>query len=391
MFNFDITARLDRSKARSGVFHTPHKNLHTPELAIVATEGEIRSVPQELWSDLPNQYFIVNTYHTHTKKLVDTIQTQGGVHGYMGLEDRAFATGSGGFQVFSLGFGQKHNIGKLARDFEKNSRLSEDDESPLSISEEGVSFEFDGEKVRLSPESSMAIQHKLGADIMFAFDECTSPLNSEEYTRQSMERTHRWLKRCIEAHKEHEDKQALFGIVQGGEYRELREESARVVGSMDVPGFGLGGSLGKFKEDVHAILDWIIPHLPDEKPRHFLGIGQVRDIFESVERGVDLFDCVIPTREARHRMLYTKHGRVSIRKMKHLDELPDKSCACYACKHDNVTYSNLWNLFLSRDSRAAMYATIHNVWFYAQLTKDIREAIENNTFNTIKEMYYKYY
>ena len=391
MFHFDITSRLDNSRGRSGIFHTPHRDLQTPELAIVATEGEIRSVPQEFWNDLPNQYFIVNTYHTYTKKLVERIHTKGGVHGYMGLENRTFATDSGGFQVFSLGFGQKHNIGKLAHEFAHNTQHSEDDESPLSITEEGVSFEFDGEEVRLTPESSMDIQHKLGADIMFAFDECTSPLNSEEYTRQSMERTHRWLKRCIMAHHDHQQKQALFGIVQGGEYRALREESARVVGAMDVPGFGLGGSLGKFKEDVHAILDWIIPILPDEKPRHFLGIGQVRDIFERVERGVDLFDCVIPTREARHRMLYTKHGRVSIRKLKNLDEIPDSNCGCYACKHDHVTYPQLWNLFLDRDPRAAMYATIHNVWFYAQLTKSIRESIESNTFVNLKEEYYKYY
>lgn len=391
MFTFDTTARLDRTKARSGIFHTPHKDLLTPELAVVATEGEIRSVPKELWKDLPNQYFIVNTYHTYTKELVPEIQKDGGVHGYMGLDDRTFATDSGGFQVFSLGFGQKHNIGKLARDFAQDTTYSDDDESPLMITEEGVSFQYDGKEVSLTPESSMDIQHKLGADIMFAFDECTSPLNSEEYTRQSMERTHRWLKRCIAAHKAHENTQALFGIVQGGEYRTLREESARVVGAMDVPGFGLGGSLGKFKEDVHSILDWIIPILPDEKPRHFLGIGQIRDIFESVERGVDLFDCVIPTREARHRMLYTKHGRVSIRKMRMLDELPDKDCPCYACKHDNITYSKLWELFLARDPRAAMYATIHNVWFYAELTKQIREAIEKNTFVDLKEEYYKYY
>lgn len=391
MFSFDITTRLANSKARTGVFHTPHRDLQTPELAIVATEGEIRSVPQEFWKDLPNQYFIVNTYHTYTKKLVEKINEQGGVHGYMGLENRTFATDSGGFQVFSLGFGQKHNIGKLAHDFIKSTKPQDDDISPLSITEEGVSFEFDGEEVRLTPESSMDIQHKLGADIMFAFDECTSPLNSEEYTRQSMERTHRWLKRCVEAHRGHEQKQALFGIVQGGEYRTLREESAKVVGSMDVPGFGLGGSLGKFKEDVHAILDWIIPILPDEKPRHFLGIGQIRDIFESTERGVDLFDCVIPTREARHRMLYTRHGRVSIRKMKHIDEVPDKNCPCYACHHDHITYPKLWELFLARDPKAAMYATIHNVWFYAQLTKEIREAIEQNRLREMKEEWYKYY
>ncbi len=390
MFEFKITKRLPSKRGRTGVFITPHQELQTPELAIVATEGEIRAIPREYWDKLPCRYLIVNTYHTFTKQLIPSIHEHGGIHGYMGFPSRTIATDSGGFQVFSLGFGKKHNVGKLAGKLQPEQIQEDDRDNLVEINEQGVSFQFDGRPVILSPESSMDLQHTIGADIMFAFDECTSPFNSKEYTRNSMERTHRWLTRCIQAHQGHEQTQALFGIVQGGEYRDLREESARFVGSQDVPGFGLGGSLGRFKEEVHAILDWIIPILPEEKPKHFLGIGQVRDIFEGVERGVDLFDCVIPTREARHRVVYTRRGKVSIRKMRTIAEPIDSLCGCFACK-EGVTYEQLWELFKSKDPRAAFYATAHNIWFFSYFMKQVRESISNNTYEELKNEYYKYY
>ncbi|CAN5214241.1 tRNA guanosine(34) transglycosylase Tgt [soil metagenome] len=390
MFEFKIEKRLPDRLGRTGIFTTPHQKLETPELAIVATEAEIRAVPKEYWDRLPCRYLIVNTYHTFTKEIIPKIHKEGGVHGYMSLPDRTIATDSGGFQVFSLGFGKKHQVGKLAGKIEPEQIKSDDTDNLVQINEEGVSFEFDGRPVSLTPESSMDLQHKIGADIMFAFDECTSPFNSKEYTKNSMERTHRWLTRCIKAHAGHESTQALFGIVQGGEYRDLREESARFVGAQDVPGFGLGGSLGRFKEEVHAILDWIIPILPEEKPRHFLGIGQVRDIFEGVERGVDLFDCVIPTREARHRMVYTKKGRLSLRKMRTIQEPIDSTCGCFGCR-EGVTYEQLWELFKLKDTKAAYYATAHNIWFFSDLMKEIRAAINSDSFFELKESYYKYY
>lgn len=390
MFEFKIEKRLPAGSGRTGAFTTPHQILQTPELAIVATEGEIRAIPAEYWAQLPCRYLIVNTYHTFTKEIIPRIHEKAGIHSYMSLPDRTIATDSGGFQVFSLGFGKKHHVGKFAGQIEPKNMMADDADNLVTITEEGVAFEYDGRPVSLSPESSMGLQHKIGADIMFAFDECTSPFNSREYTRNSMERTHRWLSRCIKAHTGHEHTQALFGIVQGGEYRDLREESARFVGAQAVPGYGLGGSLGRFKEEVHAILDWIMPFLPEEKPRHFLGIGQVRDIFEGVARGVDLFDCVIPTREARHRMVYTKQGRVCLRKMRTLQEPIDKKCACFACK-DGVTYEQIWELFKSKDTRAAFYATAHNIWFFSQLMQEIRDAIKDSTFDTLRDKYYKYY
>ena len=390
MFEFKIEKRLAGKRGRQGVFTTPHRKLQTPELAIVATEGEIRAIPKEFWPQLLCNYLIVNTYHTFTKELIPLIHTQNGIHQYMNLGDRAIATDSGGFQVFSLGFGKKHQVGKFAGKINPTEIIENDVDNLVTIDEDGVSFLYDDKPIHLSPESSMDLQHKIGADIMFAFDECTSPFNSKEYTKNSMERTHRWLQRCIDAHKNHEEKQALFGIVQGGEYRDLREESARVVGAMDVPGFGLGGSLGRFKEEVHEILDWIIPLLPENKPKHFLGIGQVRDIFEGVERGVDLFDCVIPTREARHRMVYTKRGRLALRKMKGLKEVIESDCECFACR-EGITFDYLWDLFKARDSRASFYATAHNIWFFASLMQEIRESIVSDTFETLKKRYYNYY
>lgn len=389
MFSFTLLARDSGSRARTGIFHTPRHDLETPELALTATEAEIRAVPRDLWPVLPTRYLIVNTYHTFTKQLVEPIARAGGVHSYMGLSDRVFATDSGGFQVFSLGFGKRHHIGKLAKAHTQNG-FRENDENGLTITEQAASFIHDGRPITLSPEKSMDIQHRLGADIMFAFDECTSPYNSKKYTQASMERTHRWLDRCIKAHREYEDKQVLFGIVQGGEYQDLREASARMVGRADVSGFGIGGSFGDFKEALGTTLGWVTPFLPEEKPRHLLGIGKIRDIFAAVEQGIDLFDCVIPTREARHRMIYTKQGRFSVRKMKHLDELFVPTCACPACQ-EGVTFRTLWDWFLKKDLRAPMYATVHNIWFYATLMKEIREAIEQHTFEELRASYLKWY
>ena len=397
MFTFDITSRLDKIRARTGIFHTPHHDLETPELAIVATEAEIKAIPKNLWSKLPCKLLIVNTFHINKKSkngksILDDVQSTSGIHEYMNLNERTIESDSGGFQVFSLGFGKAHNIGKIGGFFpNKDITIKESDtENPLKITDEGVTFTFDGREIHLNPEISMDLQHKIGADIMFAFDECSSPLNSKEYIRSSMQRTHRWLDRCITAHKSHEGKQALFGIVQGGEYEDLRRESAKIVSSKDVSGFGIGGSFGDFKEAMGKTLSWVIDELPDEKPRHLLGIGKIRDIFASVECGVDLFDCVIPTREARHRTLYTKRGRVNIKKMKTVSEAIDKNCQCFACRQ-KLTYAALWELFAKRDPLSTFYATAHNIWFFADFMKQIRESINNGSYFKLKETYSRCY
>ncbi|OGK13322.1 hypothetical protein A3A93_03040 [Candidatus Roizmanbacteria bacterium RIFCSPLOWO2_01_FULL_38_12] len=390
MFKFEITSRLDKTRSRTGIFHTPHHQLETPEYAIVATDAEFRAVPGKLWQELDCKFLIVNTYHTYTKGLITKIDQVQGLHNYMNLKDKTIATDSGGFQIFSLGFGQKHNVGKLAKSIGNKKDLRTDDASPLEISDEEVSFVYDGKTVKFGPEKSIDLQHRLGADIIFAFDECTSPINSKEYTRRSMERTHEWLDRCIGAHENHRDKQALFGIIQGGEYQDLREESARIVGSKDVQGFGIGGSFGTFKENLSTVVAWVTSKLPEEKPRHLLGVGQVRDVFEAVQHGVDLFDCVIPTREARHGMVYTKNGRLPLRKMKHLTEVIEKECGCLSCR-ERVKFSQIWQMFVEKDPRGPMYATVHNIQFFTDLMKNIRLAIAKNKLLDLKDRYYKFY
>ncbi len=391
MFSFTIHHSIPGLRARTGCIQTSRGTFQTPELAIVATDGELRSLSNDVLKGLPSSYFIVNTYHTYTKKIIPKIEKTGGIHSYMDIPDRLIATDSGGFQVFSLGFGQKHQIGKIARgDISKKLIENNDEENPIQIAEEGVNFTFNGEDLKLNPEVSMDLQHKIGADIMMAFDECTSPLNSYVYTKKSMERTHRWLDRSIEAHRGFEEKQALFGIVQGGEYQDLREESARVVGSKDVPGFGIGGSFGDFQEALGTTVGWVTKILPPEKPRHLLGIGKIRDIFSAVQEGVDLFDCVIPTREARHRMLYTKKGRLYLRKLKHLEEAIDSNCKCKGCK-EGVTMKQLWEWFLAYDLRASTYTTLHNIQFYADLMREIRQSIERGIFEELRDGYFKVY
>ncbi len=397
MFEYTILAKDKKTRARAGTFKTKYQTIQTPELAIVATDGRLKSITNDYWPKIPSQYIIVNTFHISTKKAQDTsenatildrVYEKGGIHEYMNLKDRTIASDSGGFQVFSLGFGKSHGIGKVANITKGEKVKYVDGKNPLTITEEGVTFEFDLRKITLTPEISMDIQHKIGADIMFAFDECTSPFNSKEYTAQSLERTFRWLDRCIAAHKEHEGKQALFPVVQGGVFEDLRKKSAQVMGTKNVPGFGIGGSFGK--QDLYTVLEWVIPFLPEEKPKHLLGIGTVRDIFESVERGVDLFDCVTPTREARHKMLYTKKGRVYVRKLKTVDEVIDKSCGCFACT-EKVTFRQLWQLFSVRDPRSVFYATAHNIWFFSTLMKEIRDSIQNSNLSQLEEKYLEYY
>ncbi len=448
MFTFTILKR-GKKKERTGCFKTPHGNLYTPELAFVATEGEIRAIPKTKIGQLPAKLIITNTYHLYVKKIVDKIPAGETIHDYSGFKKTIFSD-SGGFQVFSLGFGKLHGVGKIASMFPNYSKekakmpilndlrgadreefegahsrseklgikLSQiDQNNPLTVTEEGVEFIFDGEKFTLTPEKSMEIQHKIGADVIFAFDECTSPLNTKEYVKNSMERTHRWLKRCLLEFKknakisvlndlggaqerarprsekrgiEHSSEQALFAIVQGGHFEDLRKASAAFVGKQDVPGFGIGGSFGKNIENMYEIIDWTIPLLPDEKPRHLLGIGTVVDIFEGVEHGIDLFDCVIPTREARHKVLYTKKGKLALRKMKTVKEVIEKDCACEACSN-NITMEQLYGYFLKKDPLAFYYATVHNIQFFSDLMKSIREAIESATFFTLKDRLLKYY
>ncbi len=431
MHTFTITHTDPSSRARTGSFKTAHGPLQTPNLAVVATDATIRCLDPGEIGQTPIDYSIANTFHIWAKDILPRIEEAGGIHQYMGY-NHVMATDSGGFQVFSLGFGVTHGTSKLGAIFpfrdghvptyntspvpphdrsaqpDQNTTTAEnspdatstpahpaqssenDTNNPVTITEEGATFPFAGKTHTLTPERSMEIQHRIGADIIFAFDECTSSLNSKEYTRESMHRTHRWLDRCIAAHAPQSHQQALFGIVQGGAYRDLREESARYLAQADVPGYGIGGSLGTIKDDMHEILDWTLPLLPENRPRHLLGIGSVPDIFASVRRGIDLFDCVIPTREARHRILYTMHGRIAVRVSRATDEIIDPrpgspTAPGSPLAPDGVTFAQLARWFQTHDPRARWIATHHNIFFFTQLMKDIRQAIAEDRLDELEE------
>lgn len=430
MFTYKIKAKDPKSRARTGEFITPHGTLCTPALATVATAGAVKAIAKEKLAKQKLPLLIVNTFHLFTKGIIDQLPPGKTVHDYACF-DGPMESDSGGFQVFSLGFARTHNVGKIGGFFPGKEHQDVDLNNPLKITDEGVSFTYDEKIITLTPEKSIELQQKIGADIIFAFDECTSPLNSHAYTKQAMERTHQWLKRClIYLKKTVEDRkwrvegnedggrkieypssinhiqrplssfhhlsstthppQALFAIVQGGYFKDLRTQSAKFVGKQDVPGFGIGGSLGKTKEEMLQVIDWTIPHLPEEKPRHLLGIGQVKDIFEAVDRGVDLFDCVIPTREARHKVAYTKHGKLELRKNKDREEPIETDCSCEACS-DNITIEQLWRLFLLKDPLAYYYTTVHNIHFFSALMKKIQESIQNRAFQQLKNTYLRYY
>lgn len=385
-FGFRIEARLPSSPARAGVIFTPHGEIHTPAFMPVGTLATVKSLTPDDLIALGAEIVLANTYHLYLRPGPDLVASLGGLHGFMAWP-RPILTDSGGYQVFSLGYALEHGVGKIAGAFPGaearpprrpvQARLSR-------VDEDGVTFtsHVDGSTHRLTPESSIDIQEKLGADIILAFDECTSPLSSYEYTRQATERTHRWAVRCLQAKRRPD--QALFGIVQGGAYRDLREESARLVGGMPFPGFAIGGSLGKSKGDMHRILEWVTPLLPEDRPRHLLGIGEPEDLLEGAERGVDLFDCVAPTRLGRRGVLYTPTGKLNIRNAAfRADPLPpDPSCGCSTCRSFSRGY--LRHLFMAEELLGYRLATIHNLHFVLTLVRDVRQSLAEGTFHRLK-------
>ncbi len=383
MFSFYITGK--EKKARTGILHTPHGVIETPAFVPVATKGALRGIDFHSASDLGSRIFMLNTFHFFCNERYRTVESFKGLHKYLNI-DYPLMTDSGGFQVFSFGFGREHGVGKISNIFPKDSLSQKEGDNLVKISEEGVSFSSprDGKKMFLSPEVSISVQKTLGADIIFTFDECTSPLADYKYTKEAMERTHRWALRSIEAFGRRK-KQALFGIVQGGEYKDLRTDSARFIGSLPFFGFGIGGSLGKSKKDMHRVLEWTTPLLPEEKPRHLLGIGEVDDILESVERGVDLFDCVIPTRWARHGVALLEKGRISLDSNKYLKEKGPISpyCKCPVCK--NYSRSYIAHLLKEKELYGIMLLTEHNLFWMQSLLAEIRQAIKARKFTEFKK------
>lgn len=446
---FSIQKKDPNSRARAGVLRTKHGELNTPAYVIVGTHAKVRCLgPQDL-EKTKTQIVIANTYHLWQKLRSSqdiNFANFPGLHKYMNWS-KPIMTDSGGFQVFSLGLAREHGVGKIANIFPDDQgnptprtpdvpniippegsppRVDRTSEVPniepqknlVRVTPEGVYFQAeDGKEQFLGPKESIKIQENLGADIILAFDECTSPLNDYEYTKQALARTHKWEKECLRVKTR--DDQLLFGIVQGGKYKDLREDSAKFISNLPFDGLAIGGSLGKSRSDMLSVLDWTIPLLPENKPRHLLGIGKIEDLFDGIERGVDTFDCVIPTREARHGRIWKKHGHFDILKSKHANDTSplDPECECPTCigvvktsdvpniglnpegsaqsaqdigrlKIDvgkGITKQTLHQLFKSKHPNAARLATIHNIFFFNTLMEQIRTAIKENKFQELKK------
>ena len=383
---FEILQKSKKSGARLGVIKTAHGELHTPAFFPVATKAIVKTLTCQDIKEIGFEGILSNTYHLHLQPGEKIIKKMGGLHKFMNW-DGVVATDSGGFQVFSLGVGIEHNTGKIAnRDAIRSDRYNlHHKKSFVKITEEGVYFKshLDGSKQFLSPESSIKIQQDLGADIIFAFDQPSSPLDSLKKTKEAMERTHRWATRCLQTNnKLLSTKQGLFGIVQGGKYKKLRIQSAKAIGKMNFNGFGIGGSFGSSygdsKKNLLDVLNITIPLLPQEKPRHLLGIGHLDDLIPAIKTGIDLFDCVYPTRMARHNTAITSTGNIDISKtIFSQDKKPlDVKCQCPTCK--NYTRAYLCHLFKAKETTGQRLLTYHNLWFFKQFIDNIRKKVEDN-------------
>lgn len=364
---FELIKECKQSGARLGKLHTPHGVIETPIFMPVGTQATVKAMTPEELKDMEAQIILSNTYHLYLRPGHELVQRAGGLHKFMNW-DRPILTDSGGFQVFSLG------------DLRK-------------ITEEGVEFRshLDGSKHFLSPEKAIEVENALGADIIMAFDECAPYPADRKYVKNSLERTTRWAKRCKEAHK-NPDTQALFGIVQGGMFRDLREQSAAEIIALDFPGYAIGGlSVGEPKELMYEVLDYTAPLLPKDKPRYLMGVGSPDDLLEGVIRGVDMFDCVLPTRIARNGTAMTSQGKVAIKNAKYFDDFSplDPECDCYACK--NYTKAYLRHLYKANEILSSRLMSTHNLHFLIRLMKDVRQAIMEDRLLDFKAEFYQKY
>ncbi len=394
VFDFKIEKKLDGSLGRAGVINTPHGKIQTPAFVVVGTKATVKAMTPEQLQDIGSQVVLANTYHLYLQPGDEVVRDAGGLHKFMNWQGPTM-TDSGGFQVFSLGAAYGKEISKVTTVTDPSFLIPErsiDSIIPLAkISNDGVSFKshLDGTMHYLTPERSIEIQHNLGADIIFAFDECTSPTENDKYQDEALSRTHAWAKRSLEYHKSKNTNQALFGIVQGGRSEELRKKSATEISKLDFDGFGIGGSFAK--EDMSTAVKWVNEILPEEKPRHLLGIGEPEDLFMGVENGVDLFDCVGPTRIARNGTLFTKNGKINLFNAQFVNDFTpiDNDCECYTCK--NYTRAYVSHLFRAKEMEAATLASIHNVYFITHLVSQMREAILNDTFIELKKSFLNIY
>ena len=393
---FTIEKKLAKTLGRAGVISTPHGEIQTPAFVTVGTKGTVKALSPEQVKDLGTQVVLANTYHLYLQPHDYVIRDAGGIHKFMNWSGPTM-TDSGGFQVFSLGAAYGKNISKVTSVNTDPLLLPENGEDEVvkiaTIDHDGVTFKsiIDGSLHYFTPERSIEIQHNIGADIIFAFDECTSPNEPLRYQQEALDRTHRWARKSLAYHKskDNSEKQGLFGIVQGGRFEDLRKESARVLSEMDFDGYGIGGSFTK--EDMGTAVKWVNEILPEDKPRHLLGIGEPEDLFMAVENGCDLFDCVAPTRIARNGQVYTKNGKVNLLNNKFMEDFTpiDSECGCYTCKNYSTAYAA--HLFRAKEMFAATLASIHNLYFIINLVKKMRASIIDDTFHEFKNSFLEVY
>lgn len=391
---FEIRTRAPGSLARAGVIHTPHGDIETPAFVVVGTKGTVKSIkPEDLERYVGNQITLANTYHLYLQPGHELVKRAGGLGEFAHWKTPTM-TDSGGFQVFSLGAAFGKGVTKFATETPSEDSIETTAVRPYSselatshgklcvIDEDGVTFtsHIDGSMHRFTAERSIELQHAIGADIIVAFDECTSPTAPYEYQQEAMDRTHRWAKRSLLAHmRDHNAyrKQGLYGVVQGGRYPDLRRESARTLANMDFDGFGIGGSFTK--EDLGESLRVVNETLPEDKPRHLLGIGEPEDIIAGVHQGVDTFDCVAPTRQGRTGTIYvhTHDGikKLNLKKSEYQHDLgrPDPGCDCYVCANYSRAY--LAHLFRAGEMLGGHLTSLHNLYFIVNFTKQLREEL----------------
>ena len=356
---------------------TPHGEIETPAFVPVATRGTIRTLDTREIEDIGSQVLICNTFHLHIAPGERVVRKTGGLHGYMDWK-KPLMTDSGGFQVYSLGFGRDHGIGKILKD--EHEKVLKEGSQPhaVKITDDGVYFRSptDGTQLFLGPRESIKIQEQLGADIIFSFDECPSPLANEKYMRKSLEKTHRWAQECLDAKRS--TLQALFGIVQGGGFSHLRIESAKTLGAMEFDGYGFGGEFGYDKKTLKKILSEVSDELPENKPRHILGIGHPEDFPIIASAGGDTFDCIAPTHYARRGVIFTLKGRLDLRKPHFVKDFKplDSACKCDVCK----TYSRAYisSLLRAHELTGMKLATYHNLHYFNLLAAHMRRKIKNN-------------
>jgi len=364
-FRFEVEQPHAACTARAGTFRTPHGKIQTPVFAPVGTQATVKTLTPDELQEVGATLILANTYHLYLRPGSDVVAELGGLHAFMGWSG-PILTDSGGFQVFSL-------------------------ESLRKVSEEGVVFRshIDGSEHFLSPEKAIKVQEQLGADIIMSLDECPDPLDYE-YNKVALGRTHRWAERCMETHSRND--QALFGILQGGVFADLRQQSARFLTALDFAGYALGGlSVGEPKEKMWKMLDLTVPLLPSDKPRYLMGVGSPEDLFEGVERGIDIFDCVLPTRLARNGAVFTSRGRINIRKAEYArDPEPiEQGCSCYTCQRFSRAY--LRHLNKTGELLGPRLNTIHNLHFVLDLMRHIRAAILGGRFGRFKAEFLEHY